>query len=83
MSKTMTFLTNIGLSFVDRFAQRVKGEGTKKAQDFTDAQVTQAVDTARQLENCKPMTKDLDSKLIKSICDKLKDSKELEKVVKL
>ena len=43
---------------------------------YTDAQVTQAVDTARQIDGCTPMTNDLDHSLIDSICSKLKKGDE-------
>ncbi len=39
---------------------------------FTDAQVTQSVDALNRLGDYEPMSADLDDKLIKSICSKLK-----------
>ena len=38
---------------------------------FTDTQVTQTVDSIKQLTECDPMTNDLDPKLIGKICGAL------------
>lgn len=52
--------TNIFTWFLNQLKRRCAG--------FTDAQV----DVAQQLDKCAPMTNDLDSKLVESICSKLK-----------
>lgn len=75
--KWTTFLGETGGAFVKQLVKRTTG--VKPRDDYTDAQMTQASDVIRQLETCKPMNEhELDSKLIGSICSKLKRGRELE-----
>lgn len=45
---------------------------------YTDAQVTQTVDTIKQLEKCSSMSSDLDPKFVGKICASMKNSDELK-----
>ena len=76
MSWGSTFIREAAYAFVHQLTKRVRSNINQEG--FTDAQVTQAVDTTGQLNQCKPITEDLDHNLIDSICSKLKKSNELE-----
>lgn len=64
------------MSFVRQIRKRttqLTGNGK-----FTDAQITQSVDTAKQLRDCSPMSDDLDPQALRKICIALKKSDELK-----
>jgi hypothetical protein len=68
------FVRDLALAFIEQLVKRITTGGgvPTGVAVFTDADVTQATDLVRMLDRCRPMTKDLDQKLIKSICSKLK-----------
>ena len=71
------FLGEAAVAFVRQINHRTTQiiTGTGK---FTDGQVTQAVDTAKQLNDCSPITNDLDPQALGKICTALKKSDELK-----
>lgn len=75
--KWSVFLGETVGAFVNRLRKRTPG--VKPTNDYTDAQMTQATDVVRQLSTCQPMNEhELDSKLIRSISNKIKRGHELE-----
>lgn len=60
------------VAFIKRWKTRINPN------DFTDTQVTQSYGITKQITECAPMTNDLDSALVKSICQKIKQGHELE-----
>jgi len=73
-----TFFGEASAAFVKQLRRRTKTIGTEPINDYTDGQVTQAVDIVGQLDKCTPMNEnELDSKLITSICKKIKKGDEL------
>jgi hypothetical protein len=75
--KWSVFLGETGGTFVNQLRKRATG--VKPIDGYTDAQVTQAADVVEQLGQCNPMNEnELDSTLINSICNKIKQGRELE-----
>lgn len=70
-------LRETGVTIGKRLSKRFFG--VQLSDGFTDAQVTQAADVVKQLGDCNPMNEnELDSKLVSSICNKIKQGRELE-----
>ena len=68
------FVAEASLTFV----QQIRKRTIQITGKFTDAQVTQTVDSVKQLSDCSPMSNDLNPKEIGKICAALKKSDELQ-----
>jgi hypothetical protein len=70
-------LSETGITIGKRLSKRFFG--VQPNDGYTDAQVTQSADVVHQIKQCEPMGhNELDAGLISSICNKLKQGRELE-----
>jgi len=71
------FFAETGITIGKQLSKRFIG--VQPSDGYTDAQVTQAADVVQQLDKCNPMNEnELDSKLVSSICNKIKQGRELD-----